>query len=341
MVGVDARKRTSGWQCLTRSTCVMVGLLYALLGFPVRVGAQEPARPTPWVLQVEIEDGKYQQAQASSVVGVFITSLSMRSVRVTAKTGLTREPAFRTLKNGRLAVGIVPERVPATTTRICVKTDPANESAWLVGGESQISARWEGQRHRIFCRISDLGPAYRDEWVFTTTAQSVSPGMWQGPDSTWFSPNATHLFLSRAKLLGFQFASDPAYPLTFKLVADEGYIHLCGRGRVVAPDGAVRSLGSDDTVKSWLPLLQSSDQLVREAAAQALGWLAASGDEDGAVPALIGALQDSASEVRRNAAEALGRIRDARARGALDSLLKAEKDSWVLDVAQDSASRLQ
>jgi HEAT repeat protein len=83
--------------------------------------------------------------------------------------------------------------------------------------------------------------------------------------------------------------------------------------------------------------LKSDDQLDREGAAQALGWLTKTKeDKDKAVPALIGALTDGAMEVRRDSAESLGRIGDSRAREMLEKVAKDDKDAQVGPVAEES-----
>ena len=157
----------------------------------------------------------------------------------------------------------------------------------------------------------------------------------------WLGHGVEHVIQGKLTLVGHTFESDDAYPLTFKLVKERGYVYLCGRGTVTTPDGKIHRLGYDDTVDTWLPRLKSEDLLDREGAAQALGWLAKEKEKDKVGPALIEALKDKAMEVRRNAAEALGRLQDERATEALVPLLKdREVEWWVADVAAESLCRI-
>ena len=149
-----------------------------------------------------------------------------------------------------------------------------------------------------------------------------------------------HVLRGKVQIGEWLLDSDPAYPLTFKAVASEGYVRLCGRGKVARRDQQPVRLGDGETVGTWLPGLQSPDQLEREGAAQAIGWLARAQEDVAAVlPALTKALADPAMEVRRNAAEALGRIGDPTAVAALRA---AQEDSsaWVVQVAEEAAERI-
>jgi hypothetical protein len=142
------------------------------------------------------------------------------------------------------------------------------------------------------------------------------------------------------RLIGDSFAwtfeSDRQYPLTFKLTKTYGYVYLCGRGKITTPKGKSYRFGSTDSINTWLPLTTSASQIEREAAVQALGWLAKNQqDKNSAVPALVAALRDVAWEVRRDATEALGRIVDAKAIDALTLMLK-DPNEWVRDVAEES-----
>jgi len=130
--------------------------------------------------------------------------------------------------------------------------------------------------------------------------------------------------------------SELTYPLVFKAVANEGVVYLCGRGTIVLPDGNRMRFGEGDTVDTWLPRAGSTDQLTREAAAQALGRLARTTEERSrATRVLISMLADQATEVKRNAAEALGRIADPAAKEAL-SHLKGGASGVVGAVAEES-----
>jgi len=151
---------------------------------------------------------------------------------------------------------------------------------------------------------------------------------------------STHVFVGKCEnFVGYVFDGDAEYPLTFKKVQDRGYVHLCGRGTIATTAGQLQRLGYGESATDWVPRLRSGDQLRREGAAQALGYLATTKENaDRAVPALIAAVADGAKEVRRNAAEALGRIGDPRAIEALARLTEPadEKDDWVRDVAEES-----
>ena len=82
------------------------------------------------------------------------------------------------------------------------------------------------------------------------------------------------------------------------------------------------------------------DQLTREGASEALGWLAKTqAEKDKAVPALVKALKDEAMEVRRNAASSLGKIGDLRAQEELRAALQ-DKDEWVQDVVADALKKI-
>ncbi|MDY6951945.1 MAG: HEAT repeat domain-containing protein [Thermodesulfobacteriota bacterium] len=151
---------------------------------------------------------------------------------------------------------------------------------------------------------------------------------------------AEHILLGNVFFGGVTFDSDPSFPLHFKLVQDVGYVYLCGRGTVVMPGGKEHALGYDDSASDFIGALKAKDQLVREAASEALGWLAKTkGDKEGAVIALVEATKDVAMEVRRNAAASLGKIGDLRGREALTAALH-DGDEWVREVAADAIKRL-
>jgi len=140
--------------------------------------------------------------------------------------------------------------------------------------------------------------------------------------------------------LAWSFISDETYPLTFKLL-EEGGAYLCGRGAITTPDGNTYQFGQNDTIETWLSLVNHKNNLQREGAVQALGWLAKTKEEkDRAIPELIGALQDSSWEVRRNAAEALGRLADHRSMKSLTQTLQDEH-SWVKAVAQEALEKIE
>lgn len=178
-------------------------------------------------------------------------------------------------------------------------------------------------------------PEYRMYQIFArgyTVPEFIPTLSWAG---------AEHILLGTISLEGFAFESDPSFPLHFKLVENGGYVYLCGRGTVTTPQGQKHSLGQTQQVSDFVPDLQAQDPLGREAATEALGWLArAESERDEAVPALIKALTDDAMEVRRNAAAALGRIGDPRAREGLQAALQDE-DEWVREVVADALEKLE
>lgn len=137
----------------------------------------------------------------------------------------------------------------------------------------------------------------------------------------------------------WNFNSDESYPLVFKFLKGGG-AYLCGRGTITTPDGNTYQFGQNDTIETWLSLVNHKNDLQREGAVQALGWLAKTKEEkDRTILVLIGALQDSSWEVRRNAAEALGRLADRRAVESLTQTLEDEH-SWVKVVAQESLEKI-
>ena len=159
------------------------------------------------------------------------------------------------------------------------------------------------------------------------------------PTLSW--AGAEHILLGTISFEGFTFESDTSFPLHFKLVQKKGYVYLCGRGTVTTPKGKKHSLGETKQVSDFVLDLQAQDQLGREAATEALGWLVkAENERDEAVPALIKALKDDAMEVRRNAAAALGKIGDPRAREGLEAALQ-DQDEWVRQVVADALKKLE
>jgi hypothetical protein len=197
-----------------------------------------------------------------------------------------------------------------TKTRVAVRSEK-EDSQWVI--------------------LVDKEPAYR-MFVVIRWLEMVPTSSWAG---------AEHILLGTVSLGGFTFESDPSFPLHFKLVQDVGYVHLCGRGTVTTPEGEKHSLGEVQSISDLLLDLAAEDQLTREAASEALGWLAKTESEiDAAVPALIKALEDDTMEVRRNAAAALGRVGDVRAREGLKAALQDE-DEWVREVVADALKKLE
>jgi hypothetical protein len=178
-------------------------------------------------------------------------------------------------------------------------------------------------------------PEYRMYQIFArgyTIPEFVPTLSWAG---------AEHILLGMVSIEGYTFESDPLFPMHFKLVQNRGYVYLCGRGTVTTPHGKKHSLGGTRQVSEFILDLHAQDQLGREAAAEALGWLAKTEKErDEAVPALIEALKDDGVEVRRNAAAALGRIGDPRAREGLQAALQ-DQDEWVREVVADALTKLK
>jgi hypothetical protein len=207
----------------------------------------------------------------------------------------------------------------------------------LKGGitKTRIAVRSEKQGS-TWLTVIGQEPLYRIYQVMTGTAQTTPAFV---PTLTW--AGAEHVLLGTVFFGGFTFDSDPSFPLHFKLVQDVGYVYLCGRGTVSMPGGQKVTLGDADEIGDFVLSLIAEDQLEREAAAEALGWLVKTkGETDQAVPALIKALKDNAMEVRRNAAAALGRIGDVRAQAPLSEALKDE-DEWVRAVVSDAFQKLE
>jgi hypothetical protein len=147
--------------------------------------------------------------------------------------------------------------------------------------------------------------------------------------SPWL-PNARHTIQGKVKLLGYQFVSEPQYPLTFKLVKSKVYVYLSGRGTVTRGEEKPYNLGTDDSTDRRLELIASRDQLVREGAALALGYLSgALADSKKTIKELINALQDDIPDVRIAAAESLGRLHAKESTEQLRSALSTEKNNGV------------
>ncbi len=197
-----------------------------------------------------------------------------------------------------------------TKTRVAVRSEK-EDSEWLI--------------------LIDQEPAYRMFQVirWLEIVQALS---WAG---------AEHILLGTVSFGGVTFDSDPSFPLHFKLIQDVGYVHLCGRGTITTREGRKYSLEQVQEIGDFVRDLSAADQLAREAAAEALGWLAKTeGEIDKAVPALVDALKDDAMEVRRNAAASLGKIGDLRAREGLRAALQDE-DEWVREVVADALKKVE
>jgi hypothetical protein len=160
-----------------------------------------------------------------------------------------------------------------------------------------------------------------------------------GPKSI---PGGEHILHGSGTVFGYKFTSDESYPLTFKLVSGEGYVYMCGRGTITAARGKQLVLGKDDTIETYLKLMNDKEQVSRERASQALGYLTTSQDKQKSTVIQVlsdALLNDRSMEVRRNSAQALGRIGD---RSALDVLSKAREDQheWVRLAIDDAINRL-
>lgn len=224
-----------------------------------------------------------------------------------------------------------------TETRVLRKTVAGK---WLIFECQPVLYRLEmgpvgvvGARPVLHQRTSPLTWAPGAEHVYLRESDSASPcGSFEKsrilPDRSLVLVSDTCRVIDSGLLPTWEMNSDPSYPLTFKVVKGLGYVYMCGKGTVKSPGGHIQNLGEADTPEKWIPSLSSSDLLIREAAAQALGWL---GGMKG-VPALIKALKDPSPMVRRSACEALGKIGD---RNALPALQTASQDShtWTSETA--------
>ena len=226
----------------------------------------------------------------------------------------------------------------ADIRQMFIGTDTQIRSSQLVpaanGGITKTRVAIRGEKGSTSLTLVAQEPEYRMYQIFArgyTVPEFIPTLSWAG---------AEHILLGIISFEGFTFESDPSFPLHFKLVQNGGYVYLCGRGTVTTPQGKKHSLGQDQQVSDFVLDLQAQDELGREAAAEALGWLARTESErDEAVPPLIKALKDNAVEVRRNAAAALGRIGDPRAREGLQAALQ-DKDEWVREVVADALKKL-
>ncbi|MFW6114124.1 MAG: HEAT repeat domain-containing protein [bacterium] len=147
----------------------------------------------------------------------------------------------------------------------------------------------------------------------------------------WFN-GAEHQLEGTLQLNGYTFVSDPNYPLTFKVVQGKGYVCICGRGKVVRPGGEPVQVGAGETVSMWIARIASPDVLTREAAAEALGWLARQEQsaKKQAIEALSASLKDTSFEVRRNAIESLVRLGAASELSAIEKAPGREPDdAWM------------
>ena len=156
------------------------------------------------------------------------------------------------------------------------------------------------------CKAISEGAGYR--WSIILADINIFSGTGNAIYSFWLS-GAEHVYRGRCDMGPIVIDSDSSYPLTFKLIRGRGLVYMCGRGTVTRENGVTVRFGYEDTIYTWLPRLSSRIVIDREAATQALGWLAISSEEkEIVIPSLLTALEDPVWQVRRNAAESLGRI---------------------------------
>jgi hypothetical protein len=159
----------------------------------------------------------------------------------------------------------------------------------------------------------------------------------------WFS-GVEHILIGKITINDYVFESDPSYPLTFKIVKEMGYVYICGRGSVTTPQGKTQELGKSDTIALFTKRVSSENQLDREGAAQALGYLAAEGsdsDRQSAIKTLSGLLSDKAFEVRRDAIEALSQIGGTDAVPSLREIAQKDENQWVQEVAKWAIEKIE
>jgi|GEM_PF-4010896 len=194
-----------------------------------------------------------------------------------------------------------------------------------------------------FCRVkierlpgglysTDLdGAAYRASISFTTGQLEV------------LTPNSEQVLIGGPISIGEnQIHSDSTFPALFKLIEGRGLLYLSGRATVTLRDGTTRRLGEKHTLKDFLSCIESRNELYREAAAWALGWIPKTPEDRArSLPALVKALSDPSFEVRLIAAESLGRIGDVSVVSALKQAKRDEKDDWVREVVEESITNIE
>lgn len=143
--------------------------------------------------------------------------------------------------------------------------------------------------------------------------------------------------LSENMLGNLSFDSDPGFPLTFRLVRGQGLVYLCGRGTVTV-QGIQHAYGQHAASADWgARLLKGKTVLEREGAAQSIGWLR----EKKFLQPLIEAMANPKEDllVRRSAIEAAGRIHDAGAVSALETL-SFDRDPRLSAIARWSLKQI-
>jgi|GEM_PF-6616504 len=265
------------------------------------------------------------------------------------KAAVQKQSATEETEEGRF---VITDFVPkvcfenSTKTRVLIVTGP--------DGKLRSKAEWPSHRlekiimgMRIVLGEGEDGSPPTD--FFNPPLEELkmpapSPGFSGGMLSpNWFT-GAVHIYLGSATIGPHKFKSDPDYPLTFKVVKDSGYVYLCGSGTVKVKTGEQRVLGQKDTVDFWIKRSLSENELQREAAAQALGYLAikASLDErNRARKALLILLGDSQYQVRRNAVEAFVRLGSSTDIPILQKMSDQDKNEWVKDCANWAVAQLK
>lgn len=329
----DARLKGTGW-CLVLA--MLVVSVWSSIPIQAVAEAQESRKPGDYIgfEQQGTMKGFYYEVLVleGGSLGYAEFECESTEMRLVGKT-----PSLFVGKRGvfpRFSIKIKPGEEAPCQVRVKLKSKPDEKDLLILGPRvlfRSIVRSDGGYKYGVaVIRGKDWPARFRDEIMVFQSG---------GYHSFWFDPGAEIVIDGEIKILGILLNIDPAYPLVFKMTSDSGWVLLCGRGAATMPDGQVHKLG-DEGINDWLVLLKSRVQLAREAAAQALGWLAKTNDEKNrAVPALIQSLKDPSMEVRRNAAEALGRIGDIHAIEPLRLSLQ-DKEDWVRDVAQEALKKL-
>ena len=230
---------------------------------------------------------------------------------------------------------VLPKMLNALQSFVCLEWDVRTSELLPTGrgGVTQSRAAIRTIREgSSYVRVTGVDPAYRVYQAYEKFGVMTRLLSWVGTE---------HVFLNTVSFGGYTFESDPSFPLHFKYVKDVGYVHLCGRGDVATPEGRRYTLGENKGIDDFVTEITAEDQLTREGASEALGWLVKTKPaRDKAVPFLLKALEDEAMEVRRNAASSLGRIGDSRAEDGLTRALR-DKDDWVKEVVAFALKQIE
>jgi len=229
---------------------------------------------------------------------------------------------------------VAPKMLDAIQSFVCLEVDVRSSELLPSerGGVTQSRAFIrELKPGSTLVRVTGEDPAYRIYQVYERFGVLTRVLSWVGTE---------HIFSGTVSFGGYTFEGDPSFPLHFKYVRDVGYVHLCGRGTVTAPGGLKDALGGAKGLDDFIGEIMAEDQLTREGASEALGWLVKTqAEKDKAVPALVKALKDEAMEVRRNAASSLGKTGDLRAQDELKTALQ-DKDEWVQEVVAHALKKI-